>query len=256
MSAVNIAELLSNVLTSTLKAEQQGFEKYLSILKELESLGNVAFTYYDEDGLEQTLEVPILTLVPLTMLHIEEAVFDFSLKVTEKDSTSMEGSGSPSLSQGASSSIATTVAQQLQNITNQVQNAAQRAVDAAGVATASNASVQVTRPTSDRVTRPSLDRNEVSRPTTSQVVRPTAGKRPSTNVRVASSGIRPTSSVDAVRGVIAANQLVNRYSDLNVQVTSDKEDTTNLKVTVEMGQTDLTAGLIAMLQRKNNSINE
>lgn len=63
-------------------------------------------------------------------------------------------------------------------------------------------------------------------------------------------------SVEAALDVVAANQLVNRTSDLSVQVTSDKEDATNLTVRVEMGQTDLTAGLIAMLQRKNNSINE
>ena len=75
--------------------------------------------------------------------------------------------------------------------------------------------------------------------------------------RIAKISRKMTSdSVEAALDVVAANQLVNRTSDLSVQVTSDKEDATNLTVRVEMGQTDLTAGLIAMLQRKNNSINE
>ena len=231
MSVVNIAELLSNVLTSTLKAEQQGFEKYLSILKELESLGSVAFTYYNEEGLEQTLEVPVLTLVPLTMLHIEEAVFDFSLKVSEKDNASLESKDVPSISQGDTSAVSgTSVSQRLQNIQNQARNIAQSQADAAGTGKTSDGSNQVMRPTKLMST---VDRRiaKISRKRTSD-------------------------SVEAALDVVAANQLVNRTSDLSVQVTSDKEDATNLTVRVEMGQTDLTAGLIAMLQRKNNSINE
>ena len=252
MSVVNIAELLSNVLTSTLKAEQQGFEKYLSILKELESLGSVAFTYYNEEGLEQTLEVPILTLVPLTMLHIEEAVFDFSLKVSEKDNASLESKDVPSISQGDTSAVSgTSVSQRLQNIQNQARNIAQSRADAAGTGKTSDGSNQVMRPTLS-----SMSRNNTSNPSTSQALRST--KLMSTVDRRIAKISRKTASdsVEAALDVVAANQLVNRTSDLSVQVTSDKEDATNLTVRVEMGQTDLTAGLIAMLQRKNNSINE
>ena len=78
---IDIAVLLRNVLSSAMDAEYQGYQRYLEILKELEDAGSVAFSYLDENGDRAALEIPIVTLVPLTMLHIEEAVFDFSLNV-------------------------------------------------------------------------------------------------------------------------------------------------------------------------------
>lgn len=78
---IDIAVLLRNVLSSAMDAEYQGYQRYLEILKELEDAGSVAFSYIDENGDRAALEIPIVTLVPLTMLHIEEAVFDFALNV-------------------------------------------------------------------------------------------------------------------------------------------------------------------------------
>lgn len=78
---IDIAVLLRNVLSSAMDAEYQGYQRYLQILEELEDAGSVAFSYLDENGDRAALEIPIVTLVPLTMLHIEEAVFDFSLNV-------------------------------------------------------------------------------------------------------------------------------------------------------------------------------
>ena len=78
---IDIAVLLRNVLSSTMDAEYQGYQRYLQILEELEDAGSVEFSYLDENGDRAALEIPIVTLVPLTMLHIEEAVFDFALNV-------------------------------------------------------------------------------------------------------------------------------------------------------------------------------
>ena len=78
---IDIAVLLKNVLSSAMDAEYQGYQRYLQILEELEDAGSVEFSYLDENGDRAALEIPIVTLVPLTMLHIEEAVFDFALNV-------------------------------------------------------------------------------------------------------------------------------------------------------------------------------
>ena len=78
---IDIAVLLRNVLSSAMDAEYQGYLRYLQILEELEDAGSVEFSYLDENGDRAALEIPIVTLVPLTMLHIEEAVFDFALNV-------------------------------------------------------------------------------------------------------------------------------------------------------------------------------
>lgn len=78
---IDIAVLLRNVLSSAMDAEYQGYQRYLQILEELEDAGSVEFSYLDENGDRAALEIPIVTLVPLTMLHIEEAVFDFALNV-------------------------------------------------------------------------------------------------------------------------------------------------------------------------------
>ncbi len=95
---IDIAVLLRNVLSSTMDAEYQGYQRYLQILEELEDAGSVEFSYLDENGDRAALEIPIVTLVPLTMLHIEEAVFDFALNVKGssedvEDLKSLERSG-------------------------------------------------------------------------------------------------------------------------------------------------------------------
>lgn len=198
-NGVFISELLSNVLTSTLQAEQQGYEQYLAILEEMEAMGNVGFSYRDEDGIEQRLDVPVLTLVPLTMLHIEEATFDFSLKVSELGSTSTSGQKqeAPSLSQ--------------------------QATDAAADG----------QPTNEPIGKARAKLTEIQK-----------NLKESIEARVIQRKELTTRNFKRLTG------------GMQVSVTSQDAETTNLKVTVEMGQTDLTAGLIAMLQRKNNSINE
>lgn len=144
MKKIDISTLLSNVLSSTLQAEHQGFEQYLSILQEIERMKSVSFSYYDDEGKEQRLEVPMITLIPLTMLHIEEAIFDFALNISEE--------------------------------------------------------------------------------------------KEETEIPIAS-------------------QLYKGNGDFKVSISPKENGACNLKVKIEMGQSDLTSGLIAMLQRKSNSLN-
>lgn len=78
----NIIDVMSNALFATLNAEKKGYEQYIEILRQLEGMRPLEFSYSDSDGRSRTLKVPPITLVPLTMLHIKRATFDFSLAVS------------------------------------------------------------------------------------------------------------------------------------------------------------------------------
>ena len=99
---IDVTDLLKNVLSSTMDAEYKGYQRYLDILQDLEGLGNISFSYLDDSGEPMSLEIPIVTLVPLTMLHIEEAVFDFSLNLSSKEESSVTA---PSLSDDAKAAL-------------------------------------------------------------------------------------------------------------------------------------------------------
>lgn len=91
----NIVGVLSSALLATLDAENNGYKQYVEILRQLEGMRPIEFTYYDSDNKQRSLKVPPITLVPLTMLHIKRASFDFSLSVSSFDT--MAADGLPSL---------------------------------------------------------------------------------------------------------------------------------------------------------------
>ena len=70
--------LMFDSIAATLQAERSSIRMYLDMLQELEEMPDVSFRYYDEDGRRVVVNIPVLTLVPISRLHIEEATFDFS----------------------------------------------------------------------------------------------------------------------------------------------------------------------------------
>ena len=72
---LGLIELIKEAHISTLKAEQIGLEEYLRILKNLRDMPPLSFAYSDEHGRRMRLQVPVITLVPMSLLRIEEAEF-------------------------------------------------------------------------------------------------------------------------------------------------------------------------------------
>lgn len=75
--AIDLAKLLQDAYISTLQADRMGIMEYLRILQDLERMAPLSFGFTDEQGRRQTLQIPVLTLVPLSLLHIEEAEFAY-----------------------------------------------------------------------------------------------------------------------------------------------------------------------------------
>ena len=97
MNAIkNLTDVLSNSLTTTLDVEYKGYLQYVQILKRLENMPPLEFTYYDDLNVPRMLKVPPITLVPLTMLHIKRASFDYSVAVDKLDSLAETGKLEPS----------------------------------------------------------------------------------------------------------------------------------------------------------------
>ena len=99
MNAIkNLTDVLSNSLTTTLNVEYQGYMRYVQMLKQLERMSPLEFIYYDDLNVPRVLKVPPITLVPLTMLHIKRASFDYSVAVDEVETLSRAGElGEPEL---------------------------------------------------------------------------------------------------------------------------------------------------------------
>ena len=78
----NLSNILSDAFTATLEAEMQGQKQYLNILTMLKDMPPFSFSFVDENGNKTVLQVPVITLVPLSMLHIEEAEFNYTLAIS------------------------------------------------------------------------------------------------------------------------------------------------------------------------------
>lgn len=81
-SVVGLSSLITEAYVSTLKADQQGILEYLRILKEMEQMPPLVFSFVDDMGRRQSLQVPVMTLVPLSLLHIQEAEFEYKCQLS------------------------------------------------------------------------------------------------------------------------------------------------------------------------------
>lgn len=92
---IGLADLIKEAHVATLKAEQMGLQEYLRILGELRDMPPISFAYSDEQGRRLRLQIPVITLVPLSLLRVEEAEFSCSCRLdlntqTQKTSTQNE----------------------------------------------------------------------------------------------------------------------------------------------------------------------
>lgn len=109
---IGLADLIKEAHVSTLKAEQMGLEEYLRILGELRNMPPISFGYSDENGRRLRLQIPVITLVPLSLLRIEEAEFSCSchleLKKTQNSTPYSEAPKVSTLEKGIDPSKALT----------------------------------------------------------------------------------------------------------------------------------------------------
>lgn len=99
---VSLRDLLSSTLVATIDADTAtaqryftnmcnlAFESYNAETNEAGSLRTLTFQYTGMDGTVQTLEIPILSLVPLPLLQVKDADFGFNVSIlsmqpSEKD---------------------------------------------------------------------------------------------------------------------------------------------------------------------------
>lgn len=98
---MNLADMLTAMIESTIAADQKAAEDYLEVLRTyaLESADNrpgheklkmVDFEMTDSEGHRQIVSIPKLSLLPLPVLRVAEATFDIEAQVDISSSVSEE----------------------------------------------------------------------------------------------------------------------------------------------------------------------
>lgn len=99
---VSLRDLLSSTLVATVDADtaaagryfthmcELAFEHYDRKTNEAGNLRTLTFRYADVDGSLQSLEIPILSLVPLPLLQVKEADFGFNVRMADLPETGEE----------------------------------------------------------------------------------------------------------------------------------------------------------------------
>lgn len=95
---MDLQQLIAGPLIATIEADTLSAQKYLDYLMrvafesynpqtgETGKLRMMTFTYTEQDvngPRKRTVSIPLLTLVPLPLLHVEEADFDFDIKILD-----------------------------------------------------------------------------------------------------------------------------------------------------------------------------
>lgn len=89
---MNLADMLSALIESTIAADQKAAEDYLDVLRTYalepangsnghERLKMVDFEMTDSNGHEQIVSIPKLSLLPLPLLRVAEATFDIEAQI-------------------------------------------------------------------------------------------------------------------------------------------------------------------------------
>ena len=102
---MELQQLIAGPLIATIEADSLSAQKYLDYLMriafesynpvtgETGELRMLTFSYMEQDvngSRRQTVHIPILTLVPLPLLQIQEADFDFDIKILDALSQTSE----------------------------------------------------------------------------------------------------------------------------------------------------------------------
>lgn len=95
---MELQQLIAGPLIATIEADALSAQKYLDYLMrvafesynpqtgETGKLRMLTFSYNEQDvngPRKRTVSIPLLTLVPLPLLHVEEADFDFDIKILD-----------------------------------------------------------------------------------------------------------------------------------------------------------------------------
>ena len=100
-NTLDLYQLLSDPLTATITADYEVADRYYTILKKYafgidsideddeeegitRKLQTISFDFINSEGKKQTAEIPLLTLMPLPLLHISEASFEFDVQMNVK----------------------------------------------------------------------------------------------------------------------------------------------------------------------------
>lgn len=98
---MNLADMLSALIESTIAADQKAAEDYLDVLRTYalepangsnghERLKMVDFEMTDSNGHEQILSIPKLSLLPLPLLRVAEATFDIEAQIDISTATKQD----------------------------------------------------------------------------------------------------------------------------------------------------------------------
>ena len=94
---LDLKELLSDPLTAVIEADNRVVSRYYDILHkyafgyepipgtnegEPKKLQTISFDFINSEGKKQTAEIPLLALLPLPLLHISEASFEFDVEMS------------------------------------------------------------------------------------------------------------------------------------------------------------------------------
>lgn len=128
---MDLKELIAMPLIATLEADAMTTASYVRFLKEIAfeagdkgGLGNLrtfTFQYYQNDSrgsVLKTVRIPVISLVPIPLLQIREAVFDFDIKILDtvtehvEQEFSFEGKNEKPQNDGGSSFVRAVLASQ------------------------------------------------------------------------------------------------------------------------------------------------
>lgn len=102
---MELQQLIAGPLIATIEADALSAQKYLDYLMrvafesfnpvtgETGKLRMLTFTYNEQDvngSSKKNVSIPLLTLIPLPLLHVEEADFDFDIKILDALSENVE----------------------------------------------------------------------------------------------------------------------------------------------------------------------
>lgn len=98
---MNLADMLSALIESTIAADQKAAEDYLDVLRTYalepangsnghERLKMVDFEMIDSNGREQIVSIPKLSLLPLPLLRVAEATFDIEAQIDISTATKQD----------------------------------------------------------------------------------------------------------------------------------------------------------------------
>ena len=81
---MSLTDMIAGMIQAVIDADQAVTDDYLEAFEQLQM---VHFEMVDSDGTRQLVSIPKLSLLPLPVLHVQEATFDFEAQMSIREST-------------------------------------------------------------------------------------------------------------------------------------------------------------------------